>query len=106
MMTKTNRPLVRRKQISKLLDPSRMANIYIYIYFLQVWEKSVGRRRQALAPDTIRDAHLHSLALPETPSGLVGWLIGGPWAESYVEVEGLLSSHEADFIYQQRVDNL
>ena len=79
---------------------------YIYIFFLQVWEKSVGRRRQALAPDTIRDAHLHSLALPETPSGLVGWLIGGPWAESYVEVEGLLSSHEADFIYLQRVDNL
>ena len=43
------RALICRKQTTKIIDPSPMAKKYT---FFEVWEKSVGRRGQPLAPGT------------------------------------------------------
>ena len=72
------------------LDPSRMAK---NSFFFQDWENTVGRRRQALAPQTmgppdIFDAAICSRRPCPTLSGL---------AVGYVEIE-TLSWHELSFI--------
>ena len=47
-MTEKNQPLVCRKQMTKI--SIRLEGRKTVGFFFHVWEKSVGRRRQALAP--------------------------------------------------------
>ena len=49
VIEKYNWPLVCTKQMTKILDPSRMAKMK-KSFFFHVWEDTVGRRLQALAP--------------------------------------------------------
>ena len=86
------RPLVCRKQMPILTIPPG----WQHIYYFQVWEKSSGRRWQALAPYTMdpRDIFEAVTCLRSpcpTPSGLtVDW--------DHVEIEGL-ASHELIFLW-------
>ena len=72
----------RRQIISIPLDGKKYT-------FFQVWEKSVGRRGQLLAPDHVstgyfRSRHLHSLALAIAKQVGRGFI-------PHVEIEGLSS---------------